>query len=242
MVKIDIVMPFTRQQNKQLYTELIADEVAKAVDCRLRWRPVLSPGSWSDDGRWCENVLTGFVEADWVAPFVLKELCCVHPKTESRGCEPCYVPGGPVPVWWKLNKFIAAGLEDDVWCWFCADDCLWSTTTIREMAKFLEKGRTGNPAKQKLEAAMMRQIRGKEGILEPNGPARSFRWDLSMTVVQGALLRQYRFRDRIWFADTYMHDEMGRDGVVFASLPVECCSYYNALVPEQWGCEVKEKR
>lgn len=210
----------------------------------------------------------------WIKPFVIDGVsvphqpCCDGPDGQ-RGAEPYWTgAGGIMPVWWKLNKFIDYMPQDwdSAYFWLLADDCWPGADFFRNMHAWFkasfESGdrplsphpQPGRPQVPLPECLVIEQRRsglsGLGGKIDPvSHKPLAFAWDLSMLIVRGDILRKFRFRERLWFADTFLVEEMASAGVKFVAVPGSsnldkggkgCWMYYNGLTPEEWGCKVTD--
>lgn len=204
---------------------------------------------------------TRLPDEPWIKPFVLETPCCPGPDGQ-HGTEPFWTgAGGIMPVWWKLNKFIDYMPQDydSAYFWLLADDCWPGADFFRNMQAWFKASFEDlpNDARKILaipECLVIEQRRsglsGLGGKIDPvSHKPLAFAWDLSMLIVRGDILRKFRFRERLWFADTFLVEEMASAGVKFVAVPGSsnidkggkgCWMYYNGLTPEEWGCKVTD--
>lgn len=220
---------------------------------------------------------TRLPDEPWIKPFVVDnevvphEACCGGPDGQ-RGSEPYWTgAGGVMPVWWKLNKFIeympkpmtadGKGAWDDAYFWLLADDCWPGADFFRNMKEWFKASFEDLPPSARVPTALSKPeclvieqrrsgLSGLGGKIDPvSHKPLAFAWDLSMLIVRGDVLRKQRFRERLWFADTFLVEEMASAGIKFVAVPGSsnidkggkgCWMYYNGLTPSEWGCTVTE--
>lgn len=237
-VDLRVLMPFTRWQHLELYREHLRDQ-------GVTWVPIHSLGEWVDkvheeqtadlfaaikyerkvERKWALHGQR-FPDADWICPFVLQD-------------EPDYKPGAPLPLYWKLNKFVKSdACYPSAWYWLTADDNWWSAGAFQTVKQHIAARMAVPIPPDVLIVTQARGIgHGKEGMIPNTGAPRSFRWDMSMTIARGSALKAVPFREHLWWADTWWHEEAAHRGLKFEPCP-GACSYYNALRPEAWGCQL----
>ena len=208
---------------------------------------------------WCTHCRT-FPDLDWIKPHVTEQ-------------EPGpYELGKVMPAWWRINRFIEmlcveAPKFDDDWFYFCADDCLWNPGFFRIIGEYLRErsnpdsaltkkvcgpermkaaAQGADPGPFPASALMVTQCR-RDALLNPmSQPKKSFACDISMIVLKGDRLRQFRLKERVWYADTLWIEEMAEAGVFFEPLcdgtGYPAISYYNALDPASWGFRLGGKQ